>query len=95
MTSGTSANAGLTAARTNKNDEYYTQLADIEAELRHYRPHFKGKTVLCNCDDPFESNFFKYFAMSFRRLGIKKLSRPAIRALRFKASSSRCTTWRG
>ncbi len=57
MATGTSANAGLTAARTNKNDEYYTQLADIEAELRHYRPHFKGKTVLCNCDDPFESNF--------------------------------------
>jgi hypothetical protein len=73
MTTGTSANAGLTAARTNKNDEYYTQLADIEAELRHYRPHFKGKTVLCNCDDPYESNFFKYFAMNFRRLGIKKL----------------------
>lgn len=73
MTTGTSANAGLTAARANKNDEYYTQLADIEAELRHYRPHFVGKTVLCNCDDPFESNFFKYFAMSFRRLGIKKL----------------------
>jgi hypothetical protein len=73
MAMGTSANAGLTAARTNKNDEYYTQLADIEAELRHYRPHFEGKTVLCNCDDPFESNFFKYFAMSFRRLGIKKL----------------------
>lgn len=73
MATGTSANAGLTAARTNKNDEYYTQLADIEAELRHYRPHFEGKTVLCNCDDPFESNFFKFFAMSFRRLGIKKL----------------------
>ena len=73
MTTGPSANAGLTAARTNKNDEYYTQLADIEAELRHYRHHFVGKTVLCNCDDPFESNFFKYFAMSFRRLGIKKL----------------------
>ena len=73
MTTGTSSNAGLTAARTNKNDEYYTQLADIEAELRHYRPHFEGKTVLCNCDDPFESNFFKYFAMNFRRLGMKKL----------------------
>jgi hypothetical protein len=73
MTAGTSANAGLTAARTNKNDEYYTQLVDIEAELRHYRAHFSGKTVLCNCDDPFESNFFKYFAMNFRRLGIKKL----------------------
>ena len=73
MTTGTSANAGLTAARANKNDEYYTQLPDIEAELRHYRPHFAGKTVLCNCDDPYESNFFKYFAMNFRRLGLKKL----------------------
>jgi hypothetical protein len=73
MTTGPSANAGLTAARTSKNDEYYTQLADIEAELRHYRPHFEDKTVLCNCDDPFESNFFKFFAMNFRRLGIKKL----------------------
>jgi Adenine-specific methyltransferase EcoRI len=73
MTIGASANVGLTAARTNKNDEYYTQLADIEAELRHYRAHFTGKTVLCNCDDPFESNFFKFFAMSFRRFGLKKL----------------------
>ena len=65
--------AGLDAAKKNKNDEFYTQIADIEAELRHYRPHFKGKTVLCNCDDPYESNFFKYFALNFRRLGIKKL----------------------
>lgn len=73
MTTGTSANAGLAAARANKNDEFYTQLSDIEAELHHYRPHFKGTTVLCNCDDPFESNFFKYFVMNFRRLGIKKL----------------------
>ena len=48
-------------------------LADIEAELKHYRKHFKGKTVLCNCDDPFESNFFKYFAMNFNFLGLKKL----------------------
>jgi hypothetical protein len=63
----------LDAAKKNKNDEFYTQLADIEAELRHYRSHFKGKTVLCNCDDPYESNFFRYFAMNFRRLGIKKL----------------------
>ena len=48
-------------------------LADIEVELKHYRKHFKGKTVLCNCDDPFESNFFKYFAMNFNYLGLKKL----------------------
>jgi hypothetical protein len=65
--------SGLTSARMNRHDEFYTQLPDIEAELRHYRPHFKGKVVLCNCDDPFESNFFKYFVMNFRRLGIKKL----------------------
>lgn len=73
MTTATSWRAGLDAAKKNKNDEFYTQLADIEAELRHYRPHFEGKTVLCNCDDPYESNFFKYFTMNFRRLGIKKL----------------------
>jgi len=73
MTTNTTGNAGLTAARTNKNDEFYTQLSDIEAELRHYRPHFKDKVVFCNCDDPYESNFFRYFVMNFRRLGIKKL----------------------
>jgi Adenine-specific methyltransferase EcoRI len=56
-----------------KNDEFYTQLADIEAELRHYREQFRGKVVLCNCDDPYESNFFKYFAMNFRQFGLKKL----------------------
>jgi adenine-specific methyltransferase EcoRI-like protein len=56
-----------------KNDEFYTQLADIESELRHYRDQFRGKVVLCNCDDPYESNFFKYLAMNFRLLGLKKL----------------------
>lgn len=56
-----------------KKDEFYTELADIESELRHYREQFRGKVVLCNCDDPYESNFFKYFAMNFRRLGLKKL----------------------
>ena len=60
-------------ARKNKNDEFYTQLADIENELRHYKKHFKGKTVFCNCDDPYESNFFKYFVLNFNRLGLKKL----------------------
>ncbi|WP_439428006.1 adenine-specific methyltransferase EcoRI family protein [Micromonospora sp. LA-10] len=73
MTPRGNNSSGLTSARMNRNDEFYTQLPDIEAELRHYRPHFKGKVVLCNCDDPFESNFFKYFVMNFRRLGIKKL----------------------
>ena len=53
------ANKLLNTAKTAKKDEFYTQLSDIENELRHYRPHFKGKTVLCNCDDPRVSNFFK------------------------------------
>uniref|UniRef100_UPI00359C861C adenine-specific methyltransferase EcoRI family protein n=1 Tax=Bifidobacterium longum TaxID=216816 RepID=UPI00359C861C len=67
------ANASLHRARKAKNDEFYTQLTDVEKELRHYRKHFKGATVLCNCDDPFESNFFKYFVLNFNRLGLKKL----------------------
>lgn len=54
-------------------DEWYTQLTDIEVELRHYRDQFKGKVVFCNCDDPYESNFFKYFAMNFNHLGLKRL----------------------
>ena len=63
----------LARAAEAKQDEFYTQLRTIEDELRHYRKHFKGKTVLCNCDDPFESNFFKYFALNFNKLGLKKL----------------------
>lgn len=66
-------NSQLTKARKAKNDEFYTQLTDIEKELRHYRRHFEGKIVLCNCDDPFESNFFKYFVLNFNRLGLRKL----------------------
>ena len=64
---------GLEKARRAKKDEFYTQLSDIERELQHYRRHFQGKVVLCNCDDPYESNFFKYFALNFNRLGLKKL----------------------
>lgn len=60
-------------ARKNKNDEFYTRLEDIENELKHYKNHFKDKVVLCNCDDPYESNFFKFFAMNFNELGLKKL----------------------
>lgn len=66
-------NSSLAKAKDARQDEFYTQLTDIEKELRHYRRHFQGKTVLCNCDDPFESNFFKYFALNFNRLGLKKL----------------------
>ena len=67
------ANKNLNAAKTAKKDEFYTQLVDIERELQHYWQHFRGKTVLCNCDDPYESNFFKYFALRFNQLGLKKL----------------------
>ena len=67
------ANRQLNAAKTAKKDEFYTQLTDIERELQHYWPHFAGKVVLCNCDDPYESNFFKYFALRFNQLGLKRL----------------------
>ena len=67
------ANKQLTGAKKAKKDEFYTQLADIEVELKHYREHFKGKTVLCNCDDPRMSNFFYYFVLNFHFLGLKKL----------------------
>lgn len=66
-------NARLQQARRNKKDEFYTQLSDIENELKHYRDFFNGKTVFCNCDDPYESNFFKYFALNFNALRLKKL----------------------
>lgn len=67
------ANKNLNAAKAAKKDEFYTQLSDIERELQHYWQHFRGKVVLCNCDDPYESNFFKYFALRFNQLGLKKL----------------------
>ena len=66
-------NSNLSAAKNAKKDEFYTQLVDIENELKHYREHFRGKTVLCNCDDPRVSNFFHYFAYSFEHLGLKRL----------------------
>lgn len=67
------ANTTLTAAKAAKKDEFYTQLADIERELVHYKEHFRGKTVLCNCDDPRVSNFFKYFTLKFNDLGLKRV----------------------
>ena len=68
-----SDNKNLHKANKNKNDEFYTQLSDIEYELKHYREHFRDKVIFCNCDDPYESNFFKYFAMNFNTFGLKKL----------------------
>lgn len=67
------AHSDLKQAKENKKDEFYTQLSDIENELRHYKEHFKDKTVFCNCDDPRVSNFFRYFALNFEHLGLKKL----------------------
>ncbi len=68
-----SLNKNLHSAKNAKKDEFYTQLADIEKELRHYQEHFKDKVVFCNCDDPRVSNFFHYFSFNFENLGLKKL----------------------
>lgn len=67
------ANKTLDTAKSQKKVEFYTQLKDIENELKHYKDQFCGKVVFCNCNDPFESNFFKYFAANFNALGLKKL----------------------
>ena len=66
-------NKNLHKAKNSKKDEFYTQLSDIERELKHYRKHFRGKVVYCNCDDPRISNFFHYFSYNFEKLGLKKL----------------------
>src|SRR5690554_5566606 len=63
----------LAKAKKNKNDEFFTQLTDIDKELKHYKHHFKGKVIFCNCDDPRVSNFFHYFSYNFEKLGLKKL----------------------
>ena len=68
-----SLNNNLHKAKDSKKDEYYTQLSDIEKELKHYKKHFKNKVVYCNCDDPRISNFFHYFSYNFEKLGLKKL----------------------
>lgn len=69
----TKGNSNLHVSRAGKTDEFYTEISLIEKELRHYKDFFKGKTVFCNCDDPEESNFWKYFELNFERLGLKKL----------------------
>ena len=68
-----SSNNNLHKAKDSKKDEFYTQLSDIENELKHYKDHFKDKIVYCNCDDPRVSNFFQYFSFNFEALGLKKL----------------------
>ena len=68
-----SNNNNLQRAKDSKKDEFYTRLEDIEKELKHYRDHFRGKVVYCNCDDPRKSNFFHFFSYNFEKLGLKKL----------------------
>jgi len=70
---GMALNKNLNQAKRNRKDEFYTRLEDIENELRHYKDHFKGKVVYCNCDDPTVSNFFKYFSLKFADFRIRKL----------------------
>lgn len=89
------ANTNLKNAKVNPYDEFYTQLTDIEAELRYYPDHFRGKTVFCNCDDPFESNFTLYFLMHFNKLGLKRListgyATSPIAGRKLKKSSTYC-----
>ena len=69
----TAQNKNLQEAKKNKKDEFYTQLSDIERELKYYKQHFKDKVVYCNCDDPRVSNFFHFFSYNFEKLGLKKL----------------------
>jgi hypothetical protein len=73
MAKKTTANHNLNKAKDAKADEFYTQLTDIENELRHYKKHFRGKVVYCNCDDPKVSEFYRYFFLKFEDLGLKRL----------------------
>lgn len=89
-------NSNFEAAKTAKEDEFYTQLSDIERELKHYKKHFKGKTVYLNCDDPRVSNFFHYFSYNFEKLGLKKLIATCYKNQEvdlFSANSSEQAIW--
>ena len=86
----------LSAAKRAKKDEFYTDLDDIAEEVKHYRDHFRGKVVLCNCDDPRISNFFHYFSHSFEQLGLKKLITTCYRSQEcdlFSQSASEKAIW--
>ena len=78
------ANSNLTNAKRVKNDEFYTQYGDIQKEIGAYLDCdpdvFRGKVVYCNCDDPFESNFFRYFVLKFNKLGLRRTTPPTIAA---------------
>lgn len=81
-------NANLHSAKNTKKDEFYTQLSDIENELKHYKSHFKDKVVYCNCDDPLASNFFKYFFLNFKHLGLKELITTCYKSQNFREFSA-------
>lgn len=81
-------NANLHSAKNAKKDEFYTQLSDIENELKHYKSHFKDKVVYCNCDDPLASNFFKYFFLNFKHLGLKELITTCYKSQNFREFSA-------
>ena len=92
----TAQNRNLHNAKKAKKDEFYTQLSDIETELKHYREHFKGKVVYCNCDDPTVSKFFHYFAYNFKFLGLKKLITSCYKSLEkdlFSRNNSERAIW--
>lgn len=82
------ANANLHKAKAEKKDEFYTQLVDIANELKHYKNHFKNKVVYCNCDDPLASNFFKYFFLNFKYLGLKELITTCYKSQNFREFSA-------
>ena len=78
------AKISLYKAKIEKKDEFYTQFVDITNELKHYKNHFKNKVVYCNCDDPLASNFFKYFFLNFKYLGLKELITTCYKSQNFK-----------
>lgn len=98
---GMALNKNLQKAKSAKRDEFYTQLSDIENELRHYKYHFRGKIVYCNCDDPKVSNFFHYFSHNFKFLGLKQLiatcykSREADLSSRYNSEQALCLNYWG
>lgn len=81
-------NANLHSAKNAKKDEFYTQLSDIENELKHYKSHFKDKVVYCNCDDPLVSNFFKFFLCKFKDWELKELITTCYKSQNFREVSS-------
>jgi len=89
------ANENLHKAKAAKMDEFYTQLSDIERELKHYREHFKGKVVYCNCDDPMTSHFFQYFSLNFKELELKKLITTCYSGINGNSGSSFCLMYNG